>query len=309
MSLYEDLGVRELLNAATSFTVLGGSRMPPEVLDAMREAAGAFVDMHDLHERAGTELARLTKNDAAYVTPGCAAGIALSVLGCRTRGDLKRIAALPDDPSLPDEVIIHTAHRTPDDPAVRLAGARVRQIGNVKQTFDWELEAAISDRTAAVLYVAGSTVATGALPLPNVVRIAHAQDIPVVVDAAAQLPPMENLWRFTSEIGADLALFSGGKEMRGPQAGGLMVARAEMVAAARANGAPHQRLARAMKAGKEEIAGLVAAVRRYVLLDHAAQAFEWHATCARWASALSDLMGVECVVEGRNAAGAPIPRL
>lgn len=309
MSLYDDIGVRRLINAATSYTVLGGSRMPAEVLDAMRDAAGAFVDMHDLHERVGAELAELTHNDAAYVTPGCAAGIVLGVLGCRTRGELTRIAVLPDSPSLPDEVIMHTAHRNPYDPAVRLAGARIREIGNIKQTFDWELESAISERTAAVLYVAGSTWSTGALPLPDVVRIAHARDVPVLVDAAAQLPPPENLWRFTSEWGADLALFSGGKEMRGPQASGLMVGRAALVAAARANGAPHQRLARAMKVGKEEISGLAAAVRRYVSLDHAAQARQWGATCAEWVAALSGVAGVRCSVEQRNAAGAPAPRM
>lgn len=309
MGFYDDLGARRLINAATSYTVLGGSRMPPEVLDAMRDAAGGFVDMHDLHERVGAELAELTHNDAAYVTPGCAAGIVLGVLGCRTRGELTRIAVLPDGPSLPDEVIMHTAHRNPYDPAVRLAGARIREIGNIKQTFDWELAAAIGPRTAAVLYVAGTTWSAGVLPLPDVVQIAHARGVPVIVDAAAQVPPVANFWRFTAEEGADLALFSGGKELRGPQASGLMVGRTSLVEAARANGAPHQRLARAMKVGKEEIAGLLAAVRRYLLLDHAAEAREWQATCVAWLAGLADLDGVRCVVEPRNAAGAPAPRL
>jgi L-seryl-tRNA(Ser) seleniumtransferase len=309
VSFHDELGVRRLINASTTFTVLGGSLMPPIVLDAMREAAGAFVDMHELHEAAGAELARLTHNEAAYVTSGCAAGMVLAVLGCRTRGDLRRIAGLPDDPLLPDEVVMHTAHRIPYDSAVRLAGARIRQIGNVLQTFDWELESAITDRTAAVLYVVGSHMPPAALPLPDVVRIAHERGVPVIVDAAAQLPPVENLWRFTGDVGADFALFSGGKALRGPQASGLMVGRAELVAAARANGSPHQRLARAMKAGKEEIAGLVAAVRRYVALDHAAQAQEWYAICQRWASALAEAPGVRTIVEDHNEAGQPVPRV
>jgi uncharacterized pyridoxal phosphate-dependent enzyme len=254
VSLYGDLGVRRLINASTTFTVLGGSLMPPVVLDAMREAAGSFVDMHEFHERAGAELARLTRNEAAYVTSGCAAAIVLAVLGCRTRGELTNIAKLPHDPSLPDEVIMHAAHRIPYDPALQLAGVQIRQIGNVLQTFDWELEAAISERTAAVFWVAGSHMAPGALPLAEVVRIAHAHEVPVIVDAAAQLPPVRNLWHFTAEQGADVALFSGGKALRGPRASGLMVGRAELVQAARENGAPNQRLARAMKAGKEEMA-------------------------------------------------------
>jgi D-glucosaminate-6-phosphate ammonia-lyase len=179
----------------------------------------------------------------------------------------------------------------------------------VLQTFDWELEAAINDHTAAVFWVAGSHMAAGALPLPEVVRIAHARGIPVIVDAAAQLPPVSNLWHFTVEQGADLALFSGGKALRGPQASGLMVGRADLVAAARANGAPHQRLARAMKAGKEEIAGLVAAVRRYVSLDHAKLAAEWHAICIRWVDALDRLPGVSVIVDERNEAGQPVPRV
>lgn len=309
MTLYGDLGVRRLINASTTFTVLGGSLMPPEVLDAMREAAGSFVDMHEFHERAGAELARLTRNEAAYVTSGCAAAIVLAVLGCRTRGELINIAKLPHDPSLPDEVIMHAAHRIPYDPALQLAGVQIRQIGNVLQTFDWELDAAISDRTAAVFWVAGSHMATGALPLADVVRIAHARGVPVIVDAAAQLPPVSNLWHFTAEQGADLALFSGGKALRGPQASGLMVGQAELVRAARENGAPNQRLARAMKAGKEEMAGLVTAVRRYVELDHAALSDQWYAICDRWAAALGPLPGVEVLLDDRNEAGQPVPRV
>lgn len=309
MSFYSDLRVQSLVNAATSFTVLGGSRMSPEVLDAMRDAAGAFVDMHELHERAGIALAELTNNEAAYVTAGCAAGIALAVLACRTGTDLERISRLPHHPELPGEVVIHAAHRNPYDTAVGLAGARLRTVGNVKQTFEWELAAALSDDTAAVLYVAGERMPSGSLPLADVVRISHAAGVPVIVDAAAQLPPSENLWRFTTELGADLALFSGGKELRGPQASGLMVGQTRLVAAARANGAPHQRLGRAMKVGKEEIAGLVTAVDRFMAIDHDAQSDEWYATCSHWQAALSSIAGLDCSIEPTNAAGAAAPRL
>jgi L-seryl-tRNA(Ser) seleniumtransferase len=307
---YTDLGVRTLINAATTLTAIGGSIMPPEVHKAMREASTAFVDMHDLHERAGARLARVTKNEAAYVTSGCSAAIVLAVLGCRTRGVPSKIAQLGSaGNSLPDEVVMHAAHRIPYDPAIQLAGGTIRQVGNALQTFEWELEAAISSRTAAVFWVAGSHLSRGALPLPNVVRIAHSMNVPVIVDAAAQLPPVSNLWRFTVEQGADIALFSGGKALRGPQASGLMVGRRELVEAARANGSPHQRFARALKAGKEEIAGLVAAVCRYVELDHKAISDEHYAVCSAWASGLAHVPGVTTTIEDANTAGQPVPRV
>lgn len=304
-----DLGVPPIINAATTFTAIGGSIMPPEVLDAMRGAAGAFVDLHEAHLRIGESLAELTHNDAAYVTSGCAAGMVLGVLGCRTGGEPEAIGRLLDGGWFPDEVVMHAAHRIPYDPAVQLAGARIRSVGNVLQTFPWELEAALGERTVAVLYVAGTHLPPGALPLGQVVELAHARGVPVIVDAAAQLPPVDNLWRFTRDDGADLALFSGGKALRGPQASGLMVGREEFVAAARAHGAPHQRLARAMKVGKEELAGLLAAVRRYVDLDHGAQRLEWDATVERWQRVLGAQTGVTATIEGHNEAGQPVPRV
>jgi len=304
----EELGATPIINAATTFTAIGGSIMPPDVLDAMRGAAGSFVDLHEAHQLVGARLAELTRNDAAYVTSGCAAAIVLGILACRTGGEPEAIGRLLDGQGFPDEVLMHAAHRIPYDPAVQLAGARVRSVGNVLQTFPWELEAAIGERTAAVLYIAGTHLPPGALPLRQVVAIAHARGVPVLVDAAAQLPPVDNLWRFTREEGADLALFSGGKALRGPQASGLMVGREELVVAARAHGAPHQRLARAMKVGKEELAGLLAAVSRYVALDHDAQRREWDATVERWQRALIQ-PGVTATIEGHNEAGQPVPRV
>lgn len=309
MVTFGDLGATPVINASTTLTVLGGSLMPDVVLDAMRDAAGAFIDMHDLQMRVGAEIARLTGNEAALVTGGCAAAIVLAVLGARAGADPRDVARLTDGGDLPDEVLIHAAHRIPYDPAVRLAGARLRTVGNVQQTFPFELEAAISDRTAALLYVAGTHLPSGALPLEDVVRICHARGVPVIVDAAAQLPPVENLWRFTKDLGADVALFSGGKALRGPQASGLIVGTEALVTAARANAAPHQRLARAMKVGKEEIAGLLAAVERYLALDHAAEHARWLRVVGHWAQALEGVAGVRCTIEQYNEAGQPVPRL
>jgi L-seryl-tRNA(Ser) seleniumtransferase len=306
---YEGLGVAPVVNAATTFTALGGSLMPDAVLDAMRSAAGGFIDMHDLHLAAGRRLAELTRNEAAYVTAGCGAAMVLSVLAARNRGNPGTLAELPGHDRAPHEVVMHAAHRIPYDVMVQLAGGTIRQIGNIQQTFAWELEHAITDRTAAVLYVAGSHLPQVALPLAEVVEIAHRRDVPVIVDAAAQLPPVQNLWQFTRDLGADVALFSGGKALRGPQASGLMVGRPDLVEAARQNGAPYQRLGRPMKAGKEEIAGLVAAVDRFVHLDHDRLHAQWSATVAGWADQLASAPGVRVTREELNEAGQPVPRL
>ena len=309
MGIYEELGVARVINAAATLTALGGSLMPPEVLGAMRDAAEAFVDMHELQQKVGSRLARLTRNEAAYVASGCAAGLVLGILGCRTGDDLKKIARLGSGKDLPGEVIIQASHRNPYDWVIALAGARMRTVGNTQQTFDWELESAIGENTAAVLHIAGIRYAKGALPLPEVVRLAHSRGVPVIVDAAAQLPPCSNLWHYTSEIGADLAVFSGGKELKGPQASGLVVGKTALIEAVRANGAPHQRFARAMKAGKEEIIGLLVAVERYLALDQVAESARCEEWCNAWAQLFAQVPGVRTELDRHNEGGAELPRL
>lgn len=307
--VYADLGIRRVINAATTLTALGGTVLPVEVVEAMTSASRSCVDMDELHLAAGRRLAYLTNNEDAYVTSGCAAGIALAVLAAITGGLPEVIARLPDDESIPRNVIIHRAHRIPYDRAIELGGGHIVEIGNVIQTFEWELSSALDHLTAAVFWVAGSHLPQTTLSLRQTVSMAHAHGVPVIVDAAAQLPPMENLTYFTRECGADAVIFSGGKALRGPQASGLMIGSPLFLEAVRANAAPRQRLARAMKVGKEEIAGLVAAVERYVSLDHAALAVEWEETLAMWAEGLADLEGVGVQRVALNEAGQPVPRL
>jgi L-seryl-tRNA(Ser) seleniumtransferase len=308
MSLLSDLGVRPVINADARLTRLGGSLMPAPVRAAMDEAARAYVDMFELQAAVGRRLAELTRNEAALVCTGAAAGLFLAALACMAGDDPARIARLPALDGCPDEVVIHTAHRVPYDLAVRQAGARLVQVGTPAGTRPDELEAAIGPRTAAVLYVAGEHLAGGALPLPAVVAIARARGVPVVVDAAAQLPPPENLWRFTRELGADLAVFSGGKDLAGPQSSGLVVGRAPLVAACAAHAAPHQRLGRPMKVGKEELAGLLAAVELYLRQDHAARIARFEQIVAAWVDALDDGDGVRARRQFPNEAGQPTPR-
>ena len=308
MGFYEDLGVRRVLNAAASFTLVGGSLMPDEVVDAMRSASRSYIDMHELHSAAGQRLAELTGNEAAYATSGCAAALVLGTLGAITKGDPRLIVRMPEGKGLATEVVMHTVHRCPYDPAVQLAGGKIVQFGNAYQTFEWELEAAITDQTALVLWVDGTDLGHGALDVATTVKVAHARGVPVLVDAAAQLPPHSNLWHYTKDLGADAAVFSGGKGLRGPQSSGLMVGTREFIEAARANGAPYQRLARALKAGKEDIAGLVRAVELFLGQDHEAVEQEWEQTVQDWIDDLSKVPGLTAIRDFPNEAGQPIPR-
>ncbi|MCX2727592.1 aminotransferase class V-fold PLP-dependent enzyme [Thermomicrobium sp. 4228-Ro] len=310
---YERLGVRRVINADARLTRLGGSIMPPEVLQAMHEAAGWYVDLVELQRAVGRRLAELTNNEAAYVTAGAAAGLTLVTLACLTGPDPRAITRLqqqfPDLTGFKTDVVIHVAHRIPYDPAVRLAGVRLVQVGNVLRTEPSELEAALSERTAAILYVAGAHLSRGALPLEQVVEIAHAHGVPVIVDAAAQLPPPENLWRFTRDMGADVAIFSGGKDLAGPQSTGLIVGRAELIEAIALHGPPNQRLGRPFKVSREELIGLLAAVDRYLRLDHAARTRACEETIARWIARFAQLPGVRAYRAFPNEAGQPLPRL
>ena len=259
MGVYERLGVRRVINADATLTRLGGSLMPREVLDAMREAAGSFVDMYELQQVVGKRLAELTRNEAAYVSTGAAAGIVLATLAAMNRGDLETIARADRDGGGAGERGDRPARAShpvrPGDPAGRRAHRRRRQ-----SPADVPVGAGGGDHAAHgddLLRGRRSIWRRGALPLEETVEIAHAHGVPVVVDAAAQLPPTENLWRFTRELGADLAVFSGGKDFHGPQASGLLVGTEAMIAAVAVNGSPYQRLARPMKVGKEEMIGLL----------------------------------------------------
>ncbi len=309
MDVYGKLGVRTIVNAAGFFSHLGSCSLPVEVVEAMASAASRPVDLDELQVAAGEVLADLTRNEAAYVTSGCAAAIALATLACITGGDPARIARLPEGRGLDRTVVMHRAHRIPYDRAVELVGGRILEIGNAMYTLPWELEAALEDSPAAVLWVAGSWLPDTTLTLDETIVRAHASGVPVIVDAAAQLPPLHNLWHFTSELGADLALFSGGKALRGPLASGLMVGRRDLIEAARANGAPHAYLARALRVGKQEICGLIAAVHRFTELDHALLAKRYEEIVERWAFELQSVPGVTVRRAFPNHAGQPVPRL
>lgn len=308
MSIYESLGVRRVINADARLTRLGGSLMPPAVLDAMVAAARSYVDMFELQRAVGARLAELTHNEAAYVSSGAATGLFLTSLACMTGADQERIDRLPVLDGLKREVIVQRVHRIAYLPAVQLSGAALVEIGSEPEMHPAELELAIGDQTAAVLYIAGEHLSAGALTLPEVIDIAHARGVPVIVDAAAQLPPPENLWHFTRDLGADLAIFSGGKDLRGPQSSGLIVGRSDLIEACLMNGTPNPRLGRPMKVGKEEMLGLLAAVELYLQEDHVARIARFEEIVWQWIVTFDALPGVSAHREFPNEAGQPMPR-
>lgn len=306
MGLYEELGLRPVINACATLTRLGGSRMPPEVLQAMEEAARCFVDLPLLQQRVGERIAALTRNEAAYVSSGAAAGLTLATAACITGEDPAKIGRLPDLTGLKDEVIVHRTHRNGYDHAVRQVGVRLVEIGGADGTTREQLEEAFSPQTAAFVWFQGAMTGRGDLPLPIVIEAAKARGVPVIVDAAAQLPPASNLWHFTG-IGADIAIFSGGKDLRGPQSSGLILGRRDLIRACALNGNPNASIGRPMKVGKEEMTGLLAAVRRYLQMDHAARADYCERTVAEWNAALNALPGVFARRDFPNEAGQPLP--
>lgn len=306
---YADLGIAPVINAAGRYTALGGSVMAPEVVAAMTEAARCHVRIPELHLAVGARIAQLTHNDAAYVTTGAGAGIALAALACATGNDEAAIRRHAEGRAGSWEVLVQRGHAIPYLPALRLAGATVVEFGSRLGTDAHDLAGAVSERTVAVFHVVGDHLAPGSLALPEVVAEAERHELPVIVDAAAQLPPVENLWRWTRDEGAALAVFSGGKDLLGPQASGLVVGRADLVAAMRSHGSPNQRLARALKTGKEEIMGLLAAIERYVALDHDARAERWERILRTWHDGLVDEGGLVPVREDLNEAGQHVPRL
>jgi uncharacterized pyridoxal phosphate-dependent enzyme len=266
-TIYDRIGVRTIINARAATTAVGGTLMPPEVLDAMVDAANGFVVIEELNAAVGQLIARCTGAEAGYVTSGSAAGMLLAVAACMTGSDVSKIKQLPDSTGMPDEVVIHRAHRINYDQMFRAPGARLVEIGIPSGTQSWELEHAIGERTAAVVFVDSPSVGSGALEFDAVVEIAHRRNVPVIVDAASTLPPVSHLQRWIA-WGADLVIYSGGKGIRGPQDSGLLAGRRDLIAAAAANGAPNAAIGRGMKVSKEAMAGLYVALERFMRHDH-----------------------------------------
>jgi len=293
------LGIPRVLNAATTYTRIGGSRMAPEVLAAMVQGASDFVEIEQLHKVAGERIAQLTKNEAAYVTPGCAGAIVLSVLAIL---DLNKSATK-------NEFIVDRTHMVDYVQSIEFAGGVIKEIGTEGERSEVDLVNAFNEKTAGIFFVPGLNRPPGALSIQRTVEIAKQHKIPVIVDAAAQIPPVSNLWHFTRDAGADVVLFSGGKGLRGPQTTGLILGKAEIVNAAAKFAAPNTTKARSLKVGKEEIFAILKAVEMYVNADHEEQSRVWNAICDQWLVDFAQVKGFKSTKMELNEAGQPLPRI
>jgi len=266
MTFYEKLGIDTYINAHDTYTIYGGSRMSQKTLEAMNQAAASFVDIAQVQQVLGAKIAKMTNNPAAYITNGAAGAITLATAVCMAKGDMYAFSKLPDTAGIANEVIVMRSQRNGYDAAIRTAGATIVEIGDADETPEFELEGAINANTAAIFYFVSSNFARASMPLEKVLAIAKQRNIPVIVDAAAQLPPVENLWKFT-KMGAALALFSGGKTLCGPQDSGLIVGRADFIRDCLRFGAPNHGVCRGSKTSREAMAGLFAALEQYLALN------------------------------------------
>ena len=308
MDVYDELGVKKVINGLATVTMLGGSLMPPEVVSAMAEAARYFVEIDELQEKAGRKIAELTHNEAAYVSCGAAAGLVLSTAACIAGMDEEKRARLPFTEGMRNEILIHRRGRVGYDFAIRQAGGKLIEVGDDAGATAAQLEGAINERTAGIFVFYKNLLMDGQVPLEEQIAIAKRHHVPLVIDAAAHLPPVENLRRFT-QMGADLVLFSGGKGLCGPQSSGLILGRRDLIQACAFHAPPRPFIGRPMKAGKEEIAGLLAAVRWYTGLDHRARMDAYEEQVAWMIAALNVDIRLCAVRSFPNEAGQPLPRV
>ena len=303
MSIYKKLGVEPIINATGNVTRLGGSRLRTVALEAYALASQQSVSLEHLQAAASQQIANLTGAEAGLITAGAAAGLTLGSAAILTGLDAGRMEKLPDTRDMPAEIIVAREHRSGYDHAVRASGAQLVEVGfqeqvagaGVRRVEAWEYEAAIGDQTAGILYV---EQATAHPPLADIVAVAQSLNLPLLVDAAGELPPRENLRRLAT-CGADLVVFSGGKAIGGPQPTGILAGRRDLVAAAAlqmldmddhpqtwdppvefidpemVTGMPRHGIGRSMKVSKEAICALLAALDEFVSTDPAEQLARW----------------------------------
>ncbi|MDX8523303.1 aminotransferase class V-fold PLP-dependent enzyme [Mesorhizobium sp. MSK_1335] len=288
-TIRERLGLRPIINVSGTMTALGASIIVPEAISAMAEIASQWVEMDDLQRAASAVVARLTGGEAGFITACCASGITMAVAGAMTGTNLLAIERLPDDTEgLKSEVVIQLGHivnyGAPIDQSARVAGARVIPAGTVSVTQDYHVGEAINERTAAALYVvAHHTVQYGMLSLEEFCEICHAKGVPVIVDAASEYDLRSFLAR-----GADIVVYSGHKFLSGPTSG-IVTGRKDLVRAAYLQ---NRGVARAMKVGKESIAGTMAALDAWEKRDHAGIRRREEAALTLWKAALQGIAGI-----------------
>ena len=322
MNVYAELfGLKSIINAQGTVTVLGGSLMAPETVAAMRRAAEDWVYLPDLLEAASREVAALLGAPAAAITSGAAAGNTLATAAVLAGGDEKLMEKLPHTEGFPNEVVIQSAHASGWLSTFRAAGARIKIAGQdpalnrnrgeaVEEATPAAVEAAIGKETCALAAIlSGGSSSPTALGVSELARIARRHNLPLIVDAAAQIPPVSNVKRLLNE-GADLVIVSGGKAIGGPNDTGIVVGRPDLVASCVRQSNPNTiSIGRGFKVSKEQIVGLVVALRKYAAEDAEARlAREW-ARIEAIEAKLTGLPNVRLSRQFPDESGLPVPRL
>lgn len=300
---YDKLGVAKIINAAGTYTALAASLMPPQVQASVALAAKNYVRLGDLQKAAGEYLAKQLQCEAAMVTAGAASALTLGTAACMTRGNRAAVRNLPTDlTGLKTEVVIQKSHRYGYDHAIRNCGIKFVEIETVA-----EYEAAINDRTAMAFFF--NAAEEGKIGREEWIRVAKAKGVPTFNDAAADVPPISNLWNYT-KMGFDLVAFSGGKGMRGPQNAGMLLGRRDLIAAAVQNNNPNSdAIGRGMKVSKEQIVGMVAAVDWFLSQTDEGLETEFKRRAERIAAGLKGVPSLETSIAKPTTVANAIPHL
>ena len=301
-SIYESIGVRPLINARGTVTVVGASRVLPEVQRAMDEAVNDYVQIDELMDGVGKRLAELTGAESGCITSGASAAITAATAGCVTGGDPDKIWMIPDNiAGMKNEVIIPSYSRSAYDAGARAAGVKMVEITTIE-----DLKAAIKPTTAMIMVLAGARSENGPLSLKEISAVARPFGIPILVDAAAEGLEVPN--PHLSQ-GADLVAYSGGKYLNGPQCAGLLLGRKDLIYAARMNTGPHHGFGRGFKVGREEIMGMLAAVEMWFKRDHEAERKLWNSRLEYIDDKLKNIPGVTTNIRQPVGRSNPSPNL
>jgi L-seryl-tRNA(Ser) seleniumtransferase len=283
VSVYEALGVKHVINATGTVTNLGGSVMPPEVVAAWADASKHFVNLLELQDKVGEKIAKLVGVEAALVTTGAAGALLLGVAAAVTRGERDRIKRLPDTIGMKNEVILQKTHHSCYDNQLTDVGVKLIDVEAPA-----DVERVVGERTALMFFM-NYAEPEGRIKRAEWVELARRHKVPTLLDAAADTPPLERLSEYNKQ-GFDLVAFSGGKAIRGPNDTGLLLGAKDLVAAAKLNTNPQcGTIGRMMKVSKEDMIACLAAVARFVHMDHKAEEREWQRRIGVIEEALKDI--------------------
>lgn len=297
-----ELGLTKFINAAGTYTSLTASLIPRPAFEAMDVASRSYCKLQDLHDAVGKRIAEMTKAEAALVSAGAASALSIGTAACVAGNDRARVRQLPDTRGMKNEVIVQKTHRNGYDHALRNAGINMIEVETIEQ-----LENAIHDRTAMMFFLHGAND-KGQIPYEQFAELGKKHNIPTMIDAAADVPPVENLWKFT-EAGFSLVIFSGGKGITGPQSAGLLLGRKDLIEAGRMNSSPNSdSLCRGNKVNKEEMIGMLVALEMFVNRDHKAVWKDWESRCNRIAGAIKSVKGVKTEIKVPELANS-VPHL